>query len=86
MIKIKEKMHHMRIFRVPLFNSTFFCKRSATVAEAEVNSKPECKPTPAANSTGGEEYRGVQLTDKGQQIDRFFTIHKLSDKKTDMRI
>ena len=29
------------------------------------------------------EGRGVRCTDKGQQINRFFTIYKLSDKKTD---
>jgi hypothetical protein len=45
-----KKMPHLQTYRVPLFNSMFYY-RGATVAEAMLNSKPDCKTTPAANST-----------------------------------
>ena len=49
-------MPHLWTYRVPLFNSMFYY-RNATVAEAELNSKSDCKTTPAAKSRGGvQEY------------------------------
>jgi hypothetical protein len=41
-----------------LFDSTYYY-RSAAVAEVELNSEPDYKKTPTANSMGGEEYSTV---------------------------
>ena len=51
-------MSHLRTYNVPLFHNMFYY-RSGMVAEAKLNSEPNCKTTPAANSRGGEEYSTV---------------------------
>jgi hypothetical protein len=52
------KMSHLQTYRVPLFNSPFYC-RSSTVPEAKLNSETDFKTTPAANSREWEEYSTV---------------------------
>jgi hypothetical protein len=51
-------MPHLWTYRVPLFHSMFYY-RSATVAEAKLNSEPDCNTTLAGEGEGRstEQYR-----------------------------